>query len=244
MPAMGAVRREELATARPAHPSEIMNRMAGVWVNVTGGEGHTTAIRQPMTTDPVYLYLEDSIPSRSTGYFNHNALYEINLRSRAEVIKGRARRWRQDATAWSTPARGRLPAGELSATGEGGEWAARFMGSANSSARTACGRTQPYAHRRLARRAHTIVERHRAVGSSVRYRSSETVLAFEYRSADGGVLGDTERDFIGTTTNLTPISFRKVQALRLSTAYVPGRRCSSRSAFARYSSMEMIPNWT
>ena len=26
-----------------------------------------------------YLYLEDGVPIRSTGFFNHNALYEINV---------------------------------------------------------------------------------------------------------------------------------------------------------------------
>ena len=74
----------------PAHPSEIMERIPGVHVNVTGGEGHMTAIRQPITTSPVYLYLEDGIPTRSTGFFNHNALYEIDLpqADRIEVNKG------------------------------------------------------------------------------------------------------------------------------------------------------------
>ena len=49
-----------------------------------------TAIRQPITTNPVYLYLEDGIPTRSTGFFNHNALYEINVpqAGRIEVFKG------------------------------------------------------------------------------------------------------------------------------------------------------------
>ncbi|MBI3398886.1 MAG: TonB-dependent receptor plug domain-containing protein [Deltaproteobacteria bacterium] len=49
-----------------------------------------TAIRQPLTTNPVYLFLEDGIPIRSTGFFNHNALYEINIpgADRIEVMKG------------------------------------------------------------------------------------------------------------------------------------------------------------
>ena len=68
-----------IAETRPSHPSEVMGAVPGVWVNVTGGEGHQTAIRQPLTTSPVYLFLEDGIPTRSTGFFNHNALYEINL---------------------------------------------------------------------------------------------------------------------------------------------------------------------
>src|SRR5574343_1042593 len=68
-----------LREVKPTHPTEIMGQVAGVWVNVTGGEGHQTAIRQPLTTNPVYLYLEDGVPTRSTGFFNHNALYEVNL---------------------------------------------------------------------------------------------------------------------------------------------------------------------
>jgi iron complex outermembrane recepter protein len=89
---IGVIGGEEIRNVKPTHPSEIMNRVAGVWVNVTGGEGHMTAIRQPITTDPVYLYLEDGVPSRSTGFFNHNALYEINIpqADRIEVTKGPA----------------------------------------------------------------------------------------------------------------------------------------------------------
>lgn len=81
---------EQIAEARPGHPSELMGRIPGVHVNITGGEGHTAAIRQPLTTSPVYLYLEDGIPTRSTGFFNHNALYEVNVPQAGgiEVHKG------------------------------------------------------------------------------------------------------------------------------------------------------------
>ncbi len=84
------IKEEEIKDVKPSHPSEIMNQMPGVWFSITGGEGHKTAIRQPLTTGPVYLYLEDGIPVRSTGFFNHNALYEINIpgADRIEVTKG------------------------------------------------------------------------------------------------------------------------------------------------------------
>src|SRR5690606_21404434 len=89
---VGVVSGEALREARPAHPSEVLGQVPGVWVNQTGGEGHMAAIRQPQTTNPVYLYLEDGIPTRSTGFFNHNALYEVNLpqADRVEVLKGPA----------------------------------------------------------------------------------------------------------------------------------------------------------
>lgn len=87
---IGVVKQQDIENIKPAHPSEIMQRIPGVHVNVTGGEGHMTAIRQPITTKAVYLYLEDGIPTRSTGFFNHNALYEINVpqSERIEVLKG------------------------------------------------------------------------------------------------------------------------------------------------------------
>ncbi|TAL25478.1 MAG: TonB-dependent receptor, partial [Nitrospirae bacterium] len=89
---IGVIKGKEIKDVRPSHPSEIMNRVPGVWVGVTAGEGHLTAIRQPLTTNPVYLFLEDGIPVRSTGFFNHNALYEINIpgAERIEVMKGPA----------------------------------------------------------------------------------------------------------------------------------------------------------
>lgn len=87
---INAVKGEDIKNVKPTHPSEIMNRIPGVWINTTAGEGHMTAIRQPLTTNPVYLFLEDGIPIRSTGFFNHNALYEMNIpgAERIEVIKG------------------------------------------------------------------------------------------------------------------------------------------------------------
>lgn len=87
---IGVIQGEEIQEVKPSHPSELLNRVPGVWINTTAGEGHITAIRQPLTTNPVYLFLEDGIPIRSTGFFNHNALYEINLpgADRIEVTKG------------------------------------------------------------------------------------------------------------------------------------------------------------
>lgn len=75
---------------RPSHPSEILGRVPGVSVQQTNGEGHVTGIRQPIGTSPVYLYLEDGVPVRASGFFNHNAMYEVNLPQSGgvEVIRG------------------------------------------------------------------------------------------------------------------------------------------------------------
>ena len=83
---------QELRDISPSHPAEALNRIAGVHINNLGGEGHMASIRQPITTAGVYLFLEDGLPTRPTGFFNHNGLYEINIpqSSRLEVIKGPA----------------------------------------------------------------------------------------------------------------------------------------------------------
>jgi iron complex outermembrane receptor protein len=89
---IGVLSEQTLRTISPSHPAEALNRIAGVHINNLGGEGHMASIRQPITTAGVYLFLEDGLPTRPTGFFNHNGLYEINIpqSSRVEVIKGPA----------------------------------------------------------------------------------------------------------------------------------------------------------
>ncbi len=55
-------------------------------------EQHGMSIRQPMGTSAYFLYLEDGVPTRPMGVFNHNALIEMNVLavSSIEVIKGPA----------------------------------------------------------------------------------------------------------------------------------------------------------
>ena len=87
---VGVVPQRSIQLTKPAHPLEILGQVPGVSISVTNGEGHQTAIRQGFTTSPVYLFLEDGIPIRATGNFNHNALYEVNIPSAGsiEVIRG------------------------------------------------------------------------------------------------------------------------------------------------------------
>jgi len=87
---VGVIPQETIQLARPAHPAELLSQVPGVAIGVTNGEGHNTAIRQGFTTSPVYLFLEDGIPTRATGNFNHNALYELNIPGAGgvEVIRG------------------------------------------------------------------------------------------------------------------------------------------------------------
>ena len=71
---VGVVDAATIRSTGPMHPQQILGQVPGVGVAVTNGEGHTTAIRQPFNTAPMYLYLEDGIPTRATGFFNSEEL--------------------------------------------------------------------------------------------------------------------------------------------------------------------------
>ncbi|MDP2387495.1 MAG: TonB-dependent receptor [Bacteroidota bacterium] len=78
--------------AKPTLLSELINKVSGVAMLNLNNEQHGMSIRQPMGTSNYYLYMEDGIPMRPMGVFNHNALIEMNVFaiSNIEVIKGPA----------------------------------------------------------------------------------------------------------------------------------------------------------
>jgi outer membrane receptor protein involved in Fe transport len=68
----------------------VVNKTPGVLMVNLGNEQHSMSIRQPMTTNAYYLYMEDGVPIRPMGVFNHNSLLEMNqfTVSSIEVVKG------------------------------------------------------------------------------------------------------------------------------------------------------------
>ncbi|MGI4832801.1 MAG: TonB-dependent receptor [Janthinobacterium lividum] len=90
--AIGQVAPQLIVDTKATAPYQLLNKVAGVYMVNLGNEQHMMAIRQPISTNAVYLYLEDGLPVRPIGIFNHNALYEISqsgVRS-IEVVKGPA----------------------------------------------------------------------------------------------------------------------------------------------------------
>jgi iron complex outermembrane receptor protein len=75
---------------KPTAIDQVLNKVSGVNMINLGNEQHEMSIRQPMTTKSLFLYLEDGIPIRTTGLYNHNALLEMNMAATQtiEVIKG------------------------------------------------------------------------------------------------------------------------------------------------------------
>ncbi len=80
------------------HPSEVLNRVPGVWVNRGSGQEHLTAIRSAVYTGAgacgEFLLLEDGIPLRPQGFCNINNLFELNT-EQAQAIEV----WRGPASA-------------------------------------------------------------------------------------------------------------------------------------------------
>jgi iron complex outermembrane recepter protein len=254
---VGVVGSAELRAARPAHPSEVMGQIPGVWVSVTGGEGHTTAMRQPKTTNPVYLFLEDGVPTRSTGFFNHNALYEINVpqAERIEVLKGPATAlYGSDAIGGVINVESRAPTAGRSAEAYAERGAFgwnRLMLSAGGMRGGDGLRADLNLTGTDGWRDGTAYDRQSATlrwdRSMAGGQSLKTVLAFsridQQTAGASSLRADDYRQ--NPTENYTPISFREVRAFRLSTAYerAAGSSLLSVTPFVRWNSMELLPNW-
>ncbi|MDJ0938237.1 MAG: TonB-dependent receptor [Woeseiaceae bacterium] len=84
----------EIAAVRHQHIHELLTRVPGVWLGRGSGQEHLTAIRSPVLTGAgscgAFLFLEDGIPTRPSGFCNVNQLFESNteLAESIEVIRG------------------------------------------------------------------------------------------------------------------------------------------------------------
>jgi iron complex outermembrane recepter protein len=255
---VGVVAGHEISASRASHPSQLLGQVAGVLVNVTGGEGHMTAIRQPLTTDPVYLYLEDGVPIRSTGFFNHNALYEINLpqAERIEVVKGPATAlYGSDAIGGTINVETRPAAiapGLEASMEAGANGYLRSLGSYGWATARDGIRADLNVTRTDGWREGTGYDRQSAtgrwdrdLGAGSRIKTVATVSRISQQTAGSSRL--PEDLYRSTpTANLTPISYRDVTAARLSAAYERAGDVSmlSLTPFVRYNAMELLPNWS
>ncbi len=85
-----------IADDKHTHIHELLTRVAGVWISRGSGQESLPSIRSPVLTGAgscgSFLTLEDSIPTRPTGFCNVNQLFEIptELASSVEVIRGPA----------------------------------------------------------------------------------------------------------------------------------------------------------
>jgi iron complex outermembrane recepter protein len=88
--AMSVISKQLLSETKATSLDQVLNKVTGVYMVDLGNEQHTMAIRQPINYKSLFLYLEDGIPIRPMGNFNHNALIEINMAAlkNIEIIRG------------------------------------------------------------------------------------------------------------------------------------------------------------
>src|SRR5574343_1092116 len=255
---IGVIKGQALRDVKPTHPSEIMGQVAGVWVNVTGGEGHQTAIRQPLTTNPVYLYLEDGVPTRSTGFFNHNALYEVNLPMAGgiEINKGPGSAlYGSDAIGGVVNVLTRKPPTkpEIEGSIEGGSYGwARTMVSGGSAfgnhafrADLNLSHTDGWRDKTAYDRQSGTLRWDSAIGDDATLKTVATFSKIDQQTAGSSAISKNDYDN-NPKANYTPISLRKVDAFRLSTAYEKewGSSLLSITPYYRNDSMDLLANWS
>lgn len=85
---------DEIVRIGADHPSEALNRNAGVLIHRGNGQEHLTAIRSPVLTGGAgagsFLFLEDGVPLRAPGFANVNELLEAHseIAERIEIVRG------------------------------------------------------------------------------------------------------------------------------------------------------------
>lgn len=249
------VQEKEIHRLRPSHPVEVMNRVPGVHVNALTGEGHMMSIRQPITTAPVYLYLEDGIPTRSTGFFNHNALYEVNVpqASAIEILKGPGTAlYGSDAiggviNVMTRPAPAQAE-GEANIEFGSYGWRRALITGGNSWGNDGL-------------RADLNLTHSDGWRDDTKYDRQSATLRWDRFLEDGAALktvlvtskidqaqtgGISRADFENNPTeNYTPIGFRQVEAIRLSAAYEheTANTLTSVTPYFRHNVLDLMPTW-
>jgi len=249
-----AVSQEAIREIRPSHPAEVLNTVPGVLVSPTSGEGHFTAIRQPISTGPVYLFLEDGVPTRSTGFFNHNALYEVNVpqAERVEVIRGPGTAlYGSDAIGGVIDVSTRRPATRsLDATVEGSDlgWRRAMLSASDrfgeDGVRLDLNLTDADGWRQGAdyRRGSGTLRWDRSLGALGSLRTVATLSHIDQRDASAISREDFETN---PQANYHPAAFREVSAFRLATTLEREGDGSllSITPFLRRNSMGLLPSW-
>jgi len=255
---VGQINNKELQVTKPAHPSEIMERVPGVHINVTGGEGHMTSIRQPISTQPLYLYLEDGIPTRSTGFFNHNALYEVNVpqASGIEITKGPGTAlYGSDAIGGVINVITEAPPiePELKLSLEAGEFGWRRLLTSTGKSWDDDGlradinltHTDGWRDATDYDRASATIRWDHFLQSGASLKTLLSTSNIDQQTAGSSRISEDDYNN-NPTENYTPISYREVKATRISTAYEKESHNTllSLTPYVRNNFMEYMPNWS
>lgn len=92
--AVTAIDADTIAATGATHANELLGRVPGVWASRGSGQEQLLSIRSPVLTGPgacgAFLYLEDGVPIRPTGFCNVNQMFELNTEQAGavEVLRG------------------------------------------------------------------------------------------------------------------------------------------------------------
>jgi len=90
------VEQDEIERVMAVTPADILNRLSGVHVQTNNGMESLPSMRSPVLTGPgaagAFIFAQDGIATRASGFANNNGLSELNLSGAAaiEVIRGPA----------------------------------------------------------------------------------------------------------------------------------------------------------
>src|SRR5262245_31213798 len=85
---------EDLAALSAKHQAEVLNDVAGVYIQRGSGSESLGGIRSPVLTGAggcgAFLYMEDNLPIRPVGFCNLNEMFEVNFEQAGaiEVLRG------------------------------------------------------------------------------------------------------------------------------------------------------------
>ena len=256
---VGVLDQATVEALNPGHASELMNRIPGVNIVQlgSGGEGVAAAIRQPVSYNPVYLYLENGVPTRSAGFFNHNALYEVStaLANGVEIIKG------PGSALYGSDAMGAVinslvgqPAKEdrSTLTLEAGEVdnyrsqlrAARVTDNGSYSANVSVGKSGSWRGNNASERQELVLGWFRQFDSA--WQVNTVLSASKVAMATGGSALSVADYYTQPEKAGNTIGYRDVSALRLSSAFEFSGDDNSLSItpFIRSNSLAYVATWT
>ncbi|SNR14062.1 TonB-dependent receptor [Tenacibaculum jejuense] len=93
--AIGVLTSKQIEETKAFGIEQLVNQVPGVFMSsskAASNEQHFMAVRSPISTRSLFLYVEDGLPIRPVAVFNHNALLEMNNTTfeKVEVLKGPA----------------------------------------------------------------------------------------------------------------------------------------------------------
>lgn len=256
------VKSDDVTVVGSTHHSEIMNRVPGAMIQRNSGQESLTAIRSPVLSGPgscgVFLFLENSVPIRPTGFCNVNELFEINseqaaaievLRGPAGVIYGSGAMHGAINVISAEP--GELPARSLALEGGPDEYYRGKLGLSHKGDTTDIGGVVMAAHDGGWRDSSGIDEQKLNVGLTQRRgdaRLGLNLAATNLKQDTAGFIQgfDAYRDEAIAKSNPNPEAYRDAYAVRLTGSYeqpLSERVNLAVRPYARYSRMDFLQHF-